>query len=230
MMDIYGFMCNLRINIATIFPEAFEILKVGVIGQSIKNNIFQLNLINLRDFDDKKRVDDKPFGGIPGMVIKPEVIEKCVESDSWSRIFYTSTRGITLHQQYFYALKNDLKEKENILIICGRYEGIDERTIHHYKMIEISLGDFILAGGEIVGAAFVEALVRLLPDVVGNELSLQDESFINNDCQYGKYTRPRVWKTYEVPEVLVNGHHRLIEEWKNKNRLKKPTSVDNMKE
>ncbi|OED45544.1 tRNA (guanosine(37)-N1)-methyltransferase TrmD [Rickettsiales bacterium (ex Bugula neritina AB1)] len=214
-------MCKLSISIATIFPEAFGILKIGIVGGALKKNFFNLNIIDLKDFDDKKRVDDKPFGGIPGMVIKASVIEKCVELQNWTKIFYTSTRGITLNQRYFYTLKSNLNENENILIICGRYEGIDERTIYHYKMIEISIGDFILAGGEIVAAAFVEALIRLLPKVIGNQNSLEEESFINNDLQYCKYTRPRVWKNYKVPEVLLEGNHKKIEEWKKKNRIYK---------
>jgi tRNA (guanine37-N1)-methyltransferase len=217
----------INIYVATIFPELFPgPCEISLLKKAIKNKIWSLNIINIRNFAINKRIDDKIFGGIPGMLLKPQVIEEIInfyKHINWNKILYTNPSGNILNQKYLINLKNiiidhQLKNEDyNILIISGRYEGIDARVVEYYKMEEFSLGEFILCGGEIPVMAFIEGLIRLFPGVLGNIKSLEDESFIEDGkFQYKKYTRPRVWNGIEVPEVLFNGNHKKIKEWKKK--------------
>lgn len=220
-----------NIYVATIFPELFPgACGVSLLKKAIEKKIWSLNIINIRDFSIKKRIDDKIFGGIPGMLLKPEVIEKIInyyqeKKIYWHKILYTNPSGILLNQEYLINLKdtiinNQLKNEDyNILIISGRYEGIDARVVEYYNIEEFSLGEFILCGGEIPIMALIEGLIRLLPGVLGNSKSLEGESFIDGvTLQYKKYTHPRVWNGISVPEVLFSGDHKKINEWK-KNKL-----------
>jgi tRNA (guanine37-N1)-methyltransferase len=208
----------LTITIATIFPNIFPgVLGVSLLKQAMKKNLWKLEILDLKDFSFNKRIDDKLFGGLPGMLIKPEVIEKLIESNKWDRVFYTNPTGIILNQTFLVKLSQQIINVPlyHILIICGRYEGIDTRVIEYYKIEEFSLGKFILCGGEIPTMSLVEGLVRLLPGVLGNQESLNDESFQQEDyIQYKKYTRPREWRNICVPEVLFSGNHKQINQWK----------------
>jgi tRNA (guanine37-N1)-methyltransferase len=207
----------LKITIATIFPEVFPgPLGVSLLKKSL-NIIWQLEIINLRNYGHKGRIDDKIFGGFPGMIIKPEVMEKFLESSKWNKILYTNPTGTLLNQPYLQKLSdiiNGFKEDYKLLIICGRYEGIDARVVDYYNIEEFSLGEFVLCGGELPAMVLVEGLIRLFPEVLGNGKSLENESFTDGTYhQYPKYTRPRIWKNLEVPEVLINGNHGLIKKW-----------------
>jgi tRNA (guanine37-N1)-methyltransferase len=213
----------INIYIATIFPELFPgPLAISLLKKAIEKKIWSLTTIDLRIFHPKGRIDDKIFGGMPGMIIKPEIIEQLIEYNNikWDKILYTNPTGTLLNQKYLENLTGQMQTKDdyNLLIITGRYEGIDARPIKYYNIEEFSLGEFVLCGGEIPAMALVEGLIRLLPKVLGNNLSLENESFSeSNNHQYEKYTRPRVWKDLEVPEVLYNGNHKLIEKWKKDN-------------
>lgn len=216
-------MCPLNITIATIFPDLFPgPLSASLLGKAMEKSIWQLNIVDIKTFG--KTIDDKVFGGFPGMIIKPQIIEGLMNSFDclWNKILYTSPAGRKLNQNFLYEILNEIKvskyESYNILIICGRYEGIDARAIDYYKMEEFSLGDFVLCGGEIPAMALVEGLVRLIPGVIGNALSLEEESFSKeNYTQYKKYTRPRVWKDKEVPSILFSGNHGHIKKWTENN-------------
>jgi tRNA (guanine37-N1)-methyltransferase len=211
----------IHIYIATIFPEIFPgPLGISLLKKAMEKNIWCLYTIDLRIFHPKGRIDDKIFGGMPGMIIKPEIIEKLMEYKNikWNKILYTNPTGELLNQKYLNSLLENIHIHEgdyNLLVITGRYEGIDARTIKYYNIEEFSLGEFVLCGGEIPAMALVEGLIRLIPGVLGNNLSLENESFTSNqNLQYEKYTRPRVWKNIPVPEVLYNGNHKLIDKWK----------------
>lgn len=202
------------INIITLFPAMFD----GFLGDSIPKRAIEkgavkYNIFDLRDYSDNKhnKVDDVPYGGGPGMLITANVIDNCLNSiSSLGEIVYMSPRGELLNQE---IVKNDSK-KDVITIICGRYEGIDQRVIDEWNIREISIGDFILSGGEIAACAYVDALTRILPNVLGDSNSFEDESFDDGLLEYPQYTRPRVWKDREVPTVLTSGNHKLIENWK----------------
>lgn len=210
----------IHITVATVFPEAFPgTLGLSLLGKALKKNIWSLDILNIKDFSCNKRVDDKLFGGLPGMLITAPVIERLIESNQekkWNKIFYTNPKGHLLTQQYIQKTLNNLLQINDcsILIICGRYEGIDARAIEYYNMEEFSLGNFVLSGGEVATLAFVESLVRLLPGVIGNNQSIIKESFTEpNYLQANRYTRPRVWKERTVPEVLISGHHKNIKDY-----------------
>lgn len=213
----------INIYIGTIFPEIFPgVLAISLLKKAMEKQIWRLHTIDLRIFHPKGRIDDKIFGGMPGMIIKPEIIEALINYNNikWNKILYTNPTGKLLNQEYLQNLSNEINitDDYNLLIITGRYEGIDARPIKYYNIEEFSLGEFVLCGGEIPAMALVEGLIRLLPGVLGNNLSLENESFTtNNTHQYEKYTRPRVWNNMEVPEVLYNGNHKLIDKWKKNN-------------
>ena len=176
--------------------------------------MWNLNKINIRDFANNKngKVDDVPFGGGHGMVINPEVLDKALKSVyayEGPRI-YLSPRGKKFDQ----AIARNLSKEKGAVFICGRYEGVDERFLIHNDVTEVSVGDFILSGGEIGAQLIIDATVRLLPNVIGNSLGLVEESFENNLLEYPLYTYPRVWNNIEVPEVLLSGDHQKIKMWK----------------
>lgn len=213
----------INIYIGTIFPEIFPgVLSISLLKKAMEKQIWCLHTIDLRIFHPKGRIDDKIFGGMPGMIIKPEIIEALINYNNikWNKILYTNPTGKLLNQEYLQNLSNEINitDDYNLLIITGRYEGIDARPIKYYNIEEFSLGEFVLCGGEIPAMALVEGLIRLLPGVLGNKSSLENESFSTDTThQYEKYTRPRVWNNMEVPEVLYNGNHKLIDKWKKDN-------------
>ncbi len=220
----------LNIKIITAFPEMFPGgLAFSLIGKALREKKFSLDIINLHDFgiDERKSIDDEPFGGGPGMIIRPDVIENAllsIDSDKSkkSHRIYLSPSGTPLNQE---KLK-DLAHLDELIILCGRFEGIDHRAIDVLKFEEISIGDYILAGGEIAAQVLVEGCIRLIPGVLGQPKSLLEESFSNNLLEYPHFTRPQVWTdtekcTHEVPEVLISGHHGKIKEWRHKQSIEK---------
>ena len=212
-----------KAKIITIYPDMFPgVLGHSIIGKALKENIWSLDIINLHDFgyDDRNSVDDSPFGGGPGMVIRPDVVERAVMNVTDNLevnmpIVYMTPSGRSLKQ---YDLVN-FSKKKGIIILCGRFEGVDSRVIDSFGFEQISIGDFVLTGGEVAAQALVEGCVRLLPGVLGHSKSVLEESFSENLLEYPQYTRPKVWvdkqgKEHHVPEVLVSGHHEKIKEWR----------------
>ncbi|WP_352419580.1 tRNA (guanosine(37)-N1)-methyltransferase TrmD [Proteiniborus sp.] len=211
----------MKIDILTLFPEMFHsFLNVSIIGRAVNCNVAQINCINIRDFskDKHKRVDDYPFGGGPGMVMSPEPIYSAIEATKSenSRIIYLSPKGRTYNQE----IANDLSSEKHIILLCGHYEGVDNRIIENYVDDEISIGDYVLTGGEIAAMAIIDSVVRLLPGVLNNQESYKDESHYNGLLEYPQYTRPRIFNGIEVPEVLLSGNHLKIEEWRKYQSLK----------
>ena len=201
-------------NILTLFPDLYPgPLGSSILGEARKNGKWKLNITDLKQFAEKnKRVDDTPFGGGPGMVIKPDVIDRALLSlkSNDFPIYYLSPRGVKLDNQ----ISNSISKLDGITLICGKYEGVDERVIEHYNMIEISIGDYILSGGDLAAMVLIDSVVRCLPNVLGNPLTLNEESFTNHLLEYPLYTQPREWKNYKVPDVLLSGDHKKIKNWK----------------
>jgi tRNA (guanine37-N1)-methyltransferase len=219
----------MQINIITIFPQMFQnVFDYGIIFQGIKKGILEINVHDLRNWakDKHKRVDNRPFGGGVGMILMVEplflVIEEITNnSQSKPYVIYTSPQGSLLNQQKAEQLSNH----DNIIIICGRYEGIDQRVIDNLVDEEISIGDYVLSGGEFPAMVIVDAITRLKPDVIKNSEFNKNESFSDpNDrslLDFPQYTRPEDFRGNKVPEVLLSGNHKKIEEWRNQNRKKK---------
>ena len=213
----------MRIDILTLFPEMFH----NVLGESMlkiarEKELVSFHLHNIRDYsNDKHRcVDDKPYGGGAGMVMKPEPVFNAVEAvelldDAASTKILLTPQGETFNQ----GIADDLSKKTRLMIICGRYEGFDERIRSGIDALEISIGDYVLTGGEIPAMVLVDSISRLVPGVLGGEDSLQDESFVNRILEYPQYTRPAEFRGMKVPEVLKSGHHSKIEEWRTENAI-----------
>ena len=201
-------------NILTLFPNLYPgPLGTSILGEAKKNGKWKLNITDLKQFAEKnKRVDDTPFGGGPGMVIKPDVIDRALLSlkSNDFPIYYLSPRGVKLDNQ----ISNSISKLNGITLLCGKYEGVDERVIKHYNMIEISIGDYILSGGDLAAMVLIDSVVRCLPNVLGNPLTLNEETFTNYLLEYPLYTQPREWKNYNVPDVLLSGDHKKIKNWK----------------
>ena len=201
-------------NILTLFPNLYPgPLGSSILGEARKNGKWNLNITDLKLFSEKnKRVDDSPFGGGPGMVIKPDVIDRALLSFKSNKfpIYYLSPRGVKLDNE----ISNNISKLSGITLVCGKYEGIDERVIKHYNMIEISIGDYILSGGDLAAMVLIDSVVRCLPNVLGNPMTLIEETFTNHLLEYPLYTQPRKWKNYNVPDVLLSGDHKKIKNWK----------------
>ena len=223
----------MRVIILTCYPEMFPgTLGYSVIGNALVNNKFSLEIINLHDFGIDKRgsVDDEPFGGGPGMVIRPDVIEKALNSIIFKtqkscKIFLTPS-GQKLSQTKL----NILSKYEEMLVLCGRFEGVDQRAIEILGFQEISIGDYVLSGGDIAAQVLVEGCIRLIPGVLGHPQSLLEESFSNNLLEYPHYTRPKVWEDkqgnkHEVPDVLTSGHHEKIDKWRKEKSVEKTKNI-----
>ncbi|MDI6602253.1 MAG: tRNA (guanosine(37)-N1)-methyltransferase TrmD [Thermoanaerobacteraceae bacterium] len=213
----------MRFDILTLFPEMFDsVFSYGIMKRAMDNNLVSINLHNIRDFSEDKfgRVDDYPYGGGPGMVLRPEPLYKALKSldlDGDTPVIYMSPSGTLFNQQK----ARDLAAKEHIVILAGHYEGIDERIIMTCVTEEISIGDYVLSGGEIPAMVVVDAVARLLPGVLGNITSVEDESFNNYLLEYPQYTRPYVFNGIPVPEVLLSGNHAMINNWRRKKSLEK---------
>ena len=215
-------------DILTIFPGMFS----GVVGESIVSRAVELGLVsieftNIRDFatDKHRSVDDRPYGGGPGMVFKPEPVIAAVESVlAKARAPAESTRKIVLTPQGRRLVQKDLRDlsqAEWIILLCGHYEGFDERILEGIKFEEISIGDYVLSGGEVPAMAILDGVVRLLPGALGDPLSSRTESFEEGLLDYPQYTRPPDYRGMQVPEVLISGNHQLIEKWRREQALRR---------
>lgn len=207
----------MNFKILTIFPEYFEsILKTGLIAKAVNKNIINVSVHNIRDYaDDKhKKVDDIPYGGGSGMLMKVEPVYKAVSDlcDDFNNkdIILFSPSGRKLTQKILY----DYSSSKEIIMICSRYEGIDERVVEHISSDVISIGDYVVQGGEVAASVFLEGVSRLIPGFLGNSESLISESFNQDFLEYPQYTRPRVFNNWSVPEILFSGNHQLIEDWR----------------
>jgi len=209
----------LRVDILTLFCEMFEVFRsTSIIGRACVNGLVDIRMTDIRDFstDNYGSVDDSPFGGGPGMVLKCEPIFDAVESLRSEadcppgKVIMLTPQGERLSQE----IVNDLAGEERLIFLAGHYEGFDERIRQNLVDREISLGDFVLSGGEIAAMAVVDAVVRLLPGALGKDESTVEESFSAGLLEYPQYTRPRDYKGMGVPEVLLNGHHELIRQWR----------------
>ena len=210
-----------NVNILTLFPEIFPgSLDVSLLGKALRKKVWQINTINIRDFaiNKQKSVDDTPYGGGAGMVMRPDIISLALESISNLNLpkICLSAKGSKLTQSM--AIK--LSKESGLILLCGRYEGIDQRVIDYNNFEEISIGDYVLPGGESAAIVLLESVLRLLPNVLGGENTLDEESF-NNEMllEYPHYTKPKEWKGIHVPEILVSGDHKKIQTWRNEKRL-----------
>ena len=203
------------VRVLTIFPEMFP----GPVGQSLagralREGLWSLEIVDIRDFarDKHRSVDDTPFGGGAGMVMRPDVVGDALAaaSDTGTPLIYLSPRGRLLDQARVRALASG----PGMSLLCGRFEGVDERVLEAHEIEEVSLGDFVLSGGEPAAIALIDACVRLLPGVVGQAESLAEESFAGGLLEYPHYTRPQEWRGRRVPDVLLSGHHERVREWR----------------
>ena len=207
-----------NVQVITLFPDAFPgVLGLSLTGKALQCRNWTLSTIDLRDFGIGKhnKVDDTPSGGGPGLVIRADVLGPAIETalsraESSTRLVYLSPRGKTFNQQ----LARKWSKSEGIILICGRFEGIDQRVIDHYGIEEVSLGDFVMTGGEIAAQAMIDTTVRLLPNVIGNRDSLKTESHSNGLIEHDQFTRPNEWKGQKIPQTLTSGHHGKIESWR----------------
>lgn len=207
----------MHFNILTIFPDMFPgTLGAGVVGRARDKNIWTMDVINIRDFaiNNYGSVDDEQFGGGAGMVMRPDCLGAALDSvKKRGKIIYFSPRGATLNQKM--VREFTAEPDATYTLLCGRYEGIDERILQEYDIMELSIGDYILSGGEIAAQVFVDSCVRVLDNVVGGGVeSTANESFEIGGLEWPLYTRPSVWRGHKVPEVLLSGHHGNIERWR----------------
>jgi tRNA (guanine37-N1)-methyltransferase len=202
-------------RVLTLFPEVFPgPLGVSLAGRALENGLWALEVLDIRGFarDKHRSVDDQPFGGGPGMVMRPDVVDAALAAVEArpGRTIYLSPRGRLLDQ----ALVRHLAAEPGVTLLCGRYEGVDQRVLDARGVEEVSVGDYLLSGGEPAALALIDAVLRLLPGVMGNEASLEEESFERGLLEYPLYTRPAEWHGLEVPEVLVSGHHEKVRSWR----------------
>ena len=203
----------MKFDVLTLFPEMFGILNQSIIGKAIEKELIDINLINIRDFskDKHKKVDDTPYGGGAGMVMKPDVVYDAYKSieDRNAKVIYMSPQGKTLNQKKV----EELAKESHLIILCGHYEGIDQRVLDKIVDEEISIGDYVLTGGEIPAMVLIDSVSRYIKGVL-NEESIQEESFSNGLLEYPQYTRPETFEGVKVPEILLSGHHENIEKWR----------------
>ena len=204
-----------KVKIFTLYPEFFPgPFDKGIYGNALERKIWDLKIVNIRDFaeDKHKTVDDTPYGGGSGMVMRADVVANSLDKnlESKEKVYYLSPRGRLLNQE----IAKKISKEKSLNILCGHFEGIDQRLLETRNIEEYSIGDFILSGGESASFVFVDALVRLLPGVLGNANSAKDESFENNLLEYPQYTKPRDWEGKKVPEVLFSGNHAKIKGWR----------------
>jgi len=213
--DLFGVW---KAKVITLFPSAFPgVLGESLTGKALQEGLWQLETLDLRQFGIGKHrnVDDTPAGGGAGMVLRADVLGPAIEqamagtAPNWPLI-YLSPRGRRMDQ----PLMRNLARADGVTLICGRFEGVDERVLEQYRVQEVSLGDFVMTGGEIAAQALIDATVRLLPGVLGNQASTEEESFSSGLLEHPQYTRPAAWKDRPIPEVLMSGHHGRIAQWR----------------
>ena len=209
----------MRIDVLTLFPEMFEgPLSESIMKRAIEKKLVGIHFHNIRDYseDKHKRVDDYPFGGGAGMVMRIEPVARLIEylkgQREYDEIIYTTPDGLTFNQK----TANTLSLSKNIMILCGHYKGVDQRIRDLYVTKEISIGDFVLTGGELAAAVMIDAIVRLVPGVISDETSALTDSFQDNLLSPPVYTRPADFRGHKVPDVLLSGHEKKIEEWREK--------------
>jgi tRNA (guanine37-N1)-methyltransferase len=220
-----------RIDAISIFPEYFKALDISLLGKAREKEIIDLRVHDLRDFthDKHKTVDDSPYGGGAGMLMKPEpwgeAFDEILPADGNVTIIFTSPAG----EQFKQATAYELAKEDHIVFACGRYEGIDQRVVDYAatkgRVRLISLGDYVLNGGEVAAIAMVEAIARLIPGVIGNAESLIEESHSDGLLEYPSYTKPAVWRDLEVPDVLLSGNHALIAKWRKDQQIERTKRV-----
>ena len=205
----------LRAQVFTLYPEIFPgPLAKGIYGKAQNNKLWDLSVINIRDAatDKHKTVDDTPYGGGTGMLLKADVLANSLDQNvkKGERIFYLSPKGKIFDQK----LAQDLSKEKSISLICGHFEGVDERVLSTRNIEEISIGDYVLSGGETAALVVLDSILRLLPGVLGNDKSSVDETFENGLLEYPQYTKPQIWEEKSVPEVLLSGDHNKIKDWR----------------
>ncbi len=206
----------MRIDIITVIPQLIEgFLQESILGRAQKKGLVEIHLHNLRDYAVRKdrRIDDYPFGGFAGMVMQCEPIDRCISTltseRSYDQIIFTSPDG----EQFSQPMANELSLCENIIILCGHYKGIDYRIREHLITKEVSIGDYVLTGGELAAAVMADAIVRIIPGAIGDEQSALSDSFQDNLLAAPVYTRPAEYKGWRVPDILLSGHEAKIKEW-----------------
>lgn len=204
----------MKFDVLTLFPEMFGCLNQSIIGKASEKNIIDINLINIRDFseDKHKKVDDTPYGGGAGMVMKPDVVYKAynsLDNNKKAKVIYMSPQGKKLDQNKV----EELSKEEHLIILCGHYEGIDQRVLDKIVDEEISIGDYVLTGGELPAMVLIDSVSRYVEGVLKEE-SIEEESFSNGLLEYPQYTRPEVFEGEKVPEILLSGHHEKIKQWR----------------
>jgi len=219
----------MRVAVVTIFPEMFDALTdYGVTRRAFEKNIIEIKYFNPRDFTDDihNSVDDRPYGGGPGMVMSPEPLKNAiVEAKQWInsrvKIIYLSPQGKLMNQSRIKALS----EEENLIFLAGRYEGIDERIILNHVDYELSIGDYIVSGGELPAMVTLDAIIRYKPGVLGNDDSVQQESFSEGIFDSPNYTRPEIFENVQVPKVLLSGDHKKIKDWRRAQAITKTKNI-----
>ncbi len=211
----------MKINVLTLFPEMFSaVTESSILGRAQDRGILDINLINIRDFskDKHNKADDTPFGGGPGMVMMAQPIFDALKNiDAGDkRIMYMSPRGRNIDMD----LIKELSEEDEIILLCGHYEGVDQRVLDFWNMEEVSIGDYILTGGELPAMVLIDAVARFIPDVLGSQESIADESIYSGLLECDQYTKPRNFEGIDVPEVLLSGNHKMIHLWQYENALR----------
>ena len=205
----------LHAQIFTLYPELFPgPLNKGLYGKALSNNIWNLKIVNIRDYssDKHKTVDDTPFGGGSGMLIKPDVLANSLDQNVKpnEKIYYLTPKGKLFSQK----LAKKLSKEKTINLICGHFEGVDQRVIDTRNIEELSIGDYVLSGGETAALVVLDSILRLIPGVLGNDQSISEESFENGLLEYPQYTKPQIWEKKNVPNVLLSGDHARIKDWR----------------
>jgi tRNA (guanine37-N1)-methyltransferase len=212
----------MRIDIISVLPELLSPLRHSIVKRAVDKGVAEIHVHDLRQFGigNYKQVDDYPYGGGGGMVLKPEPLSDCIEmllkERTYEEIIYLTPDGITLNQK----IVNTLSLKKNICLICGHYKGIDQRIRDEYVTLEISIGDYVISGGEQAAVVLTDAIIRILPGAIGDEMSALSDSFQDNLLAPPVYTKPEIWKNRKVPEVLLSGNHKAIDEWRLEQALK----------
>ena len=208
----------MKFDVLTLFPEMFECLNNSIIGRAIEKELIDINLINIRNFSNNKhkKVDDTPYGGGSGMIMMPDVVYRAFQSVKTqnSKVIYMTPQGKKLNQKKV----EELAKQEHLIILCGHYEGIDQRVLDKIVDEEISIGDYILTGGELPAMVLMDSVSRYIKGVL-NENSIKEESFTNGLLEYPQYTRPEIFEGEKVPDILLSGHHENIEKWRKEKSL-----------
>ena len=202
-------------QIFTLYPDYFPgPLNKGLYGKAMEKKIWDLKTIDIREYalDKHKTVDDTPYGGGSGMLLKPDVVAKSIDANTkkGEKIFYLSPRGKKFNQ----SIAREISKEKKVNLICGHFEGVDQRVLDNREIDELSIGDFVLSGGETASYVFLDAILRLIPGVIGNEESKNEESFENGLLEYPQYTKPQIWEEKSVPNVLLSGDHAKIKDWR----------------